>query len=274
MRNQEKTPIELEAALLRQDHRLFYLIRNWWFGSYEVGDCRRDAIVHAIIWRLVWRSLTTVGFGIAGWLTIGIAWNANELVRQQNELIAKQNELITKQNDIASEAEARSKLPEWLEIEKIDVTESDKGNSFKIDVVVKNNSGKTCVTHHAVAKAQLKTRLPFTMLEMSANLTTYHGGIFPLKLSNEVVEHKLPCLKQLKDGESLILSYEAIRPIMPNIPDTPGAKIASYSWDIKIAIVGANNLAEYSKPVICKFQPKPATPSELDPSIIDAITRP
>ena len=267
MRNQEKTPIELEAALLRQDHRLFYLIRNWWFGSYEVGDCRRDAIVHAIIWRLVWRFLTTVGFGIAGWLTIGIAWNANELVRQQNELIAKQN-------DIASEAEARSKLPEWLEIEKIDVTESDKGNSFKIDVVVKNNSGKTCVTHHAVAKAQLETRLPSTMEEMSANLTTYHGGIFPLKLSNEVVEHKLPCLKQLKDGESLILSYEAIRPIMPNIPDTPGAKIASYSWDIKIAIVGANNLAEYSKPVICKFQPKPATPSELDPSIIDAITRP
>ena len=139
MRNQEKTPIELEAALLSQDHRLFYLIRNWWFSSYEVGDCRRDAIVHAIIWRLVWRSLTTVGFGIAGWLTIGIALNANELVRQQNELIAKQNELITKQNelitkqnDIASEAEARSKPPEWLEIEKIDVTESDKGNSFKI----------------------------------------------------------------------------------------------------------------------------------------------
>lgn len=90
--------VELEAALLEQEHRLFRVLSNWWHRSqYEQDDPRRKAVTHALIWRVLFsKGATTVatgGIGIVSLFALYFAWQANQLTDEQNATIREQTEL-------------------------------------------------------------------------------------------------------------------------------------------------------------------------------------
>ncbi len=110
--------VEFEAALLRQEHRLLSILKNYFIlrSRFPIGDPRRDAVVEALLWRISVALVPTVaagGAGLVGVVGIVIAIWANNLISEQNttlveqtklaqaqiERLDKQNELLTKQNE-------------------------------------------------------------------------------------------------------------------------------------------------------------------------------
>lgn len=94
---------ELEEKLVEQEHRLpnilynFFVLRNKW----STDDPRRDAAVRALIWRLLFSSLSITA--ASGMLTILILLYQNKIMADQNDLIREQNSYfqsqIEKQNE-------------------------------------------------------------------------------------------------------------------------------------------------------------------------------
>lgn len=60
--------IEFEAALLRQEHRLHAILKNFFLKrkDYPLGDPRRDATTEALLWRIGVALVPTVAAGGAG----------------------------------------------------------------------------------------------------------------------------------------------------------------------------------------------------------------
>lgn len=98
----EHLELEFEAKLLRQEHRLFSVIYNYWTRKkFSEDDPRRDAIIHAIAWRMVvaiapTAAAASVGFG--GLFALIFAWEANELLKTQNQYFKDQNVHFEEQN--------------------------------------------------------------------------------------------------------------------------------------------------------------------------------
>ena len=47
------TRLDHQADLIRQEHRLYYILSNWWTCRNYDGDPRQHAARRALIWRVV-----------------------------------------------------------------------------------------------------------------------------------------------------------------------------------------------------------------------------
>src|ERR1700743_3572726 len=87
---------EFEAALMRQEHRLFRILWNFWNRKqYNKSDARYQAVAEALVYRIVLALAPTATAGGAGLIAIvglWMTWKANSLVAEQNELIRNQNQ--------------------------------------------------------------------------------------------------------------------------------------------------------------------------------------
>ncbi|TXT22152.1 MAG: pentapeptide repeat-containing protein [Planctomycetota bacterium] len=104
--------VEFEAALLRQEHRLLSILKNYFIVRPKLasGDPRRDAIVESLLWRISVALIPTVAAGSAGLVGVAgivIAIWANNLISEQNATLFEQNKLaqsqierLDKQNDL------------------------------------------------------------------------------------------------------------------------------------------------------------------------------
>lgn len=100
--NDRVTRLDLDAALIRQEHRVLHILANaWWAWSFPVEDPRRKAAIEALLWHLVPASGPVVagaGVGITALVGLYFAYQANSLVAEQNKSIAKQSQLLESQN--------------------------------------------------------------------------------------------------------------------------------------------------------------------------------
>jgi uncharacterized protein YjbI with pentapeptide repeats len=96
-----KTPEQIEAALMRQEHRLFYVFLNFLVRrrKFAKDDERRAAATSAFLWRLVAPgSLVTGGVGVTAIVGLFLASQANTLLGQANALLGEQNLKVDQQN--------------------------------------------------------------------------------------------------------------------------------------------------------------------------------
>ncbi|SHI44355.1 pentapeptide repeat-containing protein [Aquimarina spongiae] len=107
--------IELEAKLIRQEHRLIALLRNFFIHrnrTWKKGDPRNKAARNAFFWGLFF-SPTTVSIvftgGILSLFTVYLMNKQNKLLQSQNKLIQYQNMRISQQTHLF-EAERVSSL--------------------------------------------------------------------------------------------------------------------------------------------------------------------
>lgn len=110
----ETSPLELEAAIYRQEHRLITLCVNFFRKSrkYEEHDIRRKAIVLAFFWNIVPALIPTAaaaGIGVTGTVGLYFAYRANSLIGEQNVLLASQNQKLDTEIQLL-EASRRSAL--------------------------------------------------------------------------------------------------------------------------------------------------------------------
>lgn len=114
----ESTPVELEAAILRQEHRLYPLLKNFWNrDAYAGDDPRHDAIVSALLWRIVIALMPTAAVasvGLAGIAGLWLAWQANGLIAEQNQFFDQQNNHFDRQNKLIIEQFEASERTELL----------------------------------------------------------------------------------------------------------------------------------------------------------------
>ncbi len=93
--------IEIEAKLIRQEHRLIPLITNYIFrkSKWNKDDKRRNASTQAIIWRIFFSPpvIAIAAGGMFGILSIIFLWQQNTLIASQNDLFENQNKLISDQ---------------------------------------------------------------------------------------------------------------------------------------------------------------------------------
>ncbi len=96
------TKIDLEAALIGQEHRLVYIIRNIVKYWKRKNDRRRSASFEAVISRIFAPSTgAAAGVTFTAGLGLYFAYQANQLLSTQNELILKQTEHISIQTELA-----------------------------------------------------------------------------------------------------------------------------------------------------------------------------
>ncbi|WP_309380636.1 pentapeptide repeat-containing protein [Cerasicoccus frondis] len=106
--DREKSIQEIEADLIRQDHRLVPLCITFFRrGKWEKGDLRRKASIEALLWKLL--SPETAAFtvgGIIGILTLIVLLEQTRQmtkqtknIKEQSGLLEAQNILLTIQND-------------------------------------------------------------------------------------------------------------------------------------------------------------------------------
>lgn len=93
--------LELETELIRQEHRFFRILGNFFRSEYLESDPRRGAAKEAFYLRLFFAALpgvTAGGVGFATLIGLIIAHRANGLVGEQNKLLTTQNTKIETQN--------------------------------------------------------------------------------------------------------------------------------------------------------------------------------
>lgn len=114
--SQKSDPISVEAKLIQQDHRPFFIVKTYLQrGKWEEGDPRRKAAVVAFGW--LWLSppyLAVCGGLFTAIFTIVLLHKQNNLLDDQNDLIEKQNSYF--QDQISNEDE-RAKEIENLNIQ-------------------------------------------------------------------------------------------------------------------------------------------------------------
>jgi hypothetical protein len=90
----QKIDLNVQAEFIRQEHRLFHILRNSWeFRKANDDDPRKEASKSAILWRIVLALMPTTVVGGIGILGIFLALQANFLLSIQNDKIERQNHL-------------------------------------------------------------------------------------------------------------------------------------------------------------------------------------
>ncbi len=92
----EELSVKVDATFIRQEHRLYHIVRNAWeYSSLGESDPRRDASRSAFVFRLLMAFLPGAAIattGIAAFVGLSLAWEANKLLNEQNVLIRQQAE--------------------------------------------------------------------------------------------------------------------------------------------------------------------------------------
>lgn len=111
--------LEIQAEFIRQEHRLFSVLKNAWdYSSVPDTDPRRDASRTALVFRVVKALLpgaAITGACVAAIFGVAMAWQANQLIKEQNELILRD---IREQQKIAARDEERQKTEDSRETRK------------------------------------------------------------------------------------------------------------------------------------------------------------
>jgi hypothetical protein len=87
---------KVDAKLIQQEHRLFWILLNYWEYRTSENAAFRVAARHALVYRVVAAMVPTAavsGVGITAILSVYLAWHANALLREQNEEIRRQSSL-------------------------------------------------------------------------------------------------------------------------------------------------------------------------------------
>ena len=93
-KNEKQIDYNVQAEFIRQEHRLFHILKNAWeYRKADSSDPRREASRSAILWRIVLALMPTTVVGGIGILGIFLALQANFLLSIQNDKIEKQNHL-------------------------------------------------------------------------------------------------------------------------------------------------------------------------------------
>ena len=102
---QDSIDVDVQAELMRQEHRIIPLIKNAWaYSSALESDPRRDAVRSALVFRAVMALLpigAAVGVGIIGLLGLFLSWRTTELEARANELSETQVNLEARANALA-----------------------------------------------------------------------------------------------------------------------------------------------------------------------------
>lgn len=94
--------VEFEAELMRQEHRLFNILRNFFSRKrFPTDDPRRQAIIEAVLWRVcIALAPTAIAGGASVVAIVGliVALHANWLVQEQNSMLKEQTALLKSQD--------------------------------------------------------------------------------------------------------------------------------------------------------------------------------
>ena len=105
---------DLEVKLIRQEHRLIPLVRNYLFRNSkwpDKNDRRREASFKALLYELIFSpTVIVLGTSILGVLTIFFMFRQTELLETQNKLFEFQNLRIEQQTELAEGARRSSQV--------------------------------------------------------------------------------------------------------------------------------------------------------------------
>lgn len=93
----------IQAQFVRQEHRLFAILRNAWTYKDSGDNLFRDAAFEALFRRIAWSLLPGAAVGTTGLIAVVglmLALQGNVLFGEQNELLKEQTDLIAKQNEL------------------------------------------------------------------------------------------------------------------------------------------------------------------------------
>ncbi len=97
------TPEQFEAGLLRQEHRLFRVLYNYFIArpSWPKGDIRRSAAFEALLY-LVAQAITPAaaiaGTGFVGVVGLLLTFHTNRIMDMQTQLLERQTQFIEQQS--------------------------------------------------------------------------------------------------------------------------------------------------------------------------------
>ena len=88
--------VELEAELIRREHRLYFILKNFLrrHEAFDESDPRREACVHALLWRIVaWlaRPAAMTMVGVVSIIALVISILSLTAIQNQNLLSTRQN---------------------------------------------------------------------------------------------------------------------------------------------------------------------------------------
>ncbi len=131
-------PIELEAQILRQEHRTLFILWNWLTrkSTYpDVNDPRRKAVNHAAIFGMFSTRTAVAGGGIAALLSVWLLWEQNRLL--QESLFPETSLRVMLGHLVRSSNEEHPILNPDIGIEgrKFEMAFFSSGGPFLIDVV-------------------------------------------------------------------------------------------------------------------------------------------
>ncbi len=188
---------------------------------------------------------------IGGALGLFLAYRANSLLSEQNKLIVAQNDFFSQQNELVgkelelnAEVAERSKLPDWLEIANVEVTETHQEGEAEIILLVVNNSGKSCLLSsiYVISKFIGDHKLPdrvHTSQGVADKIPTFDLNTLPLYVYKEDVIRSLPKLIEIENGRTAMFK------IKTTVPSLNAFRSVDGKWTLKFKAVGFNSFTSY-----------------------------
>ncbi len=134
--------VELDARFIRQEHRLYWILKNAWdYRDLDKNDPRARASRDALLVRLVFSLLPVTamsGASILAVYSVFLAFEANSLIREQNSIVKKSeeqnNKLVLAQNKmIESQNAAQQQLHELQKKMLRSQLNEDRLLAFRLD---------------------------------------------------------------------------------------------------------------------------------------------